>query len=1595
MAKSFFRRSISRCVTSFILCMLAVLTAVSLVHGAGPLRVNPANPRYFVDSAGSPVYLAGTYLAHEQLALGQEDFGAYLDFLQSEKHNLTRLWAWEQTPATAQSPITILPYLRTGPGQALDGGAKFDLLQFNQNHFDQLRARVIEAAQRGVYVSVVLFQSLESSSKKKQDKPWYRNPFNRDNNINNINGDPDGNGTGDEAYNLTIPAITSLQEAYLRKVVDTLNDLDNVLYELSGDGSLGNAAWQNYIITYLKNYQATKTTQHPVGVSYSDGKEADEIFAGPADWIIAYGADLKPPVAEGGKVLFLEMNPRMLNRSSSTAGFWKAFTRGFNVIEKEFDSFSPSVSESLHTTIAQLVAYSEIINLASMISSDAACSTHYCLVNPGNEYLIYLPSGNRLWIDLSTTQQDFLPTWFDPKSGQTIDGNPIRGGAQTTIQASFRGPAMLHMVQTATLGVATLVNTNNIASASGTTSKKTTVATPTITPNGGSFAGSTLVSLADSTSGTSIYFTTDGTTPSQSSTRYTGPITISSDTLLQARAFKSNANPSAIVGAQFTKAKPFDFSLANSGNLSVVAGNSVNNTITASLISGTSQVTSSVSALPAGATATLSAASCNPTCSTVLGIRTSATTPAGNFPITITSTGGGVTRTTAFTLTVTPPVLSSIATPTISPNGGSFTNSTLVTMATSTSGAAIYYTTDGSSPTQSSTLYTGGITLTATAVVKAKAFKSGYNPSAEASASFSSNLVAYWKFDEGTGTTAKDSSGNGNTGTLTNGPLWTQGRIGSALYFDGADDTVIVPDSNSLDLSNAFTLSAWVNPSQAFTDFRAILVKNYSYYLYANAAGYCGDGTPLSGFEQPTSNIVCQSTSLVPNTWTHLAATYNGSTLTLYRDGLPVAVANASGALAPTAGSLQIGASQFGEFFKGMIDEVRIYKTALNDSDILTIFQQDSIVPVPTVAAPAISPNGGNYGGPVTIAMQTATAGAQIYYTTDGSTPTTSSTPYSGSMTVTSTTVIKAKAFKNGYNGSGETGASFVISQPFGFSLTNSGNQSVVAGASVTNTVSTTLDSGTSQTVSFSVSGLPTGATASFSSSSCSPACSTVLNISTAASTTAGSYPITVSSSGGSVTKTTTFTLAVSLALTVATPTITPNGASFSDSVSVAMQSTTSGATIYYTTDGSIPTQSSIAYTGAMTLASSATVNAKAFKSGYSPSPIASASFVKNSTGNTYYVATNGSDSNPGTLGSPFRTIAKGVSVLRGGDTLYIRGGIYAEALLWPTGGTQGAPTTISRYQSEIVTIRPPSDNGLIKNGQTSTQAWIIFDGLVVDGANAGTGFVNGFSICCHETGPSHITFQNGEIKNFYGNGAEIFAEFITIRNTKIHDNALNGDYGPPHGLYISCHDGCLFEHNEVYNNGFYGFHVYDSGQSNVTNNIIRYNSVHHNGLKGSTPISPGGVHNAGILVSSGSNNQVYSNLVYANGTGPDSIYAGGIQVAYGCDNCAVYNNTVYGNNGVGIQIWNSSGVLVRNNITTNNVYTAIDNQGSGTVMSNNMTTDPKFIDSLSSNFHLQSGSAAIDSGFNLLSSGVSADLSGVSRPQGAGFDIGAYEYVP
>jgi hypothetical protein len=1196
------RRVGSQCLSKLALSTIVGLTLISWAEASGPLRINTANPRYFADSSGKAVYLAGSYQSpYNLLSGGTQDFSAYFDFLAQQNHNFTRLWAWEQSPWTydqgGQIVFTLQPYERTGPGTALDGGLKFDLTRFNEAYFDQLRTRIIAAGQRGIYVSVMLFQGFSSEPKTAKANPWPGHPFHRDNNINGIDGDLSGTGSGAAVHSLTVPAITKLQEDYVRKVIDTLNGFDNVLYEISGETPAGSKDWQYHVIDYVKRYQKTQPYQHPVGISYFYRGKGAELFNSPADWVLLLDDSTTPPPAAGDKVMVQDMGPSFLKTKAPWQWVWKSFTRGYNPIYMDVDPFNPDLNVQVREALSDASSFSQILDLSSMSPSSNTCSSQYCLVNPGFEYLVYLPSGGPVTVDLSAGKGNFTPSWFSLLTGQNFSAPTVRGGSKLALTPPFQGEAVLHLVaesqtvsdsQGVSQGALPALAGDSFRLSSGGTlsteprSSAITNVTATLASNQSFLVNFSVSSLPQGVSAsfsrnscrhtctTLLTIKTSSLTPigaftftvkatSARGERSTNIVltvtnppaseTVATSTRMRNGATNNGVNPPAEASAQLTKTRSFDFSLSATGSKSVNAGSAVTNSIRVTPTSGKTQpVSFSVSGLPSAATASFSSARCNPTCSRVLTINTSAATPVGNFPITVAATGDGVTRTTSFTLMI----VQTTTTPQMPPNNGT---------------------------------------------------KGGQG------------LVAHWKFDEGTGTTVSDSSGNGNTGTLINGPLWSVGRMGNALYFDGTDDNVTVLDSNSLDLSSSFTLSAWVNPESSFTDFRSILVKNYKYYLYASVAGYCGDGSPLGGFEEATNQLVCEPSPLSVNTWTHLTLVSNGSTLTLYRDGVAASNANVSGTLSSSTGTLQIGASEWGEYFKGLIDEVRIYSRPLTVTEIQAIYQQESIETSQTVATPVISPSGGSYSGSVPVTMQTATSGASIYYTTNGSTPSQSSTLYMGTMTLTSSATVKAKAFKSGSNPSADASASFTISQPFSFSLSNSGDKSVNAGSSASNAISATLSSGSVQAVSFTVSGLPSGTTASFSSASCSPTCSSTLTIATSGSTPAGNFPVTVTSTGGGVTKTTAFTLSVAVPSTVATPTIAPNGGSFTGSVSVTMQTATSGASIYYSTNGSSPTQSSMLYTGAMTLTSNAVVKAKAFKSGSNTSAEASASFTQASSG--------------------------------------------------------------------------------------------------------------------------------------------------------------------------------------------------------------------------------------------------------------------------------------------------------------------------------------------------------------------------------------------
>ncbi|HEV2275226.1 MAG TPA: hypothetical protein VGR96_13735, partial [Acidobacteriaceae bacterium] len=212
---------------------------------AGPLKA-AADPHYFQDPNGRVLLLAGsqTWNTLQDWGTGASpevlDFPAFVNFLTSHGHNFTLLWRVE-TPKFCSLPVTAgtlpevtvtpQPWRRTGPGRATDGGLKFDLTKFDQSYFDRLRARTEALNRAGIYAGIYLFTG-EFLNLFRCAGDGY--PFTG---ANNVNGIDDGYKSGPKGLNsmtMTAPnAITSFQDAFVEKVVDTLNDLPNVLWIVS------------------------------------------------------------------------------------------------------------------------------------------------------------------------------------------------------------------------------------------------------------------------------------------------------------------------------------------------------------------------------------------------------------------------------------------------------------------------------------------------------------------------------------------------------------------------------------------------------------------------------------------------------------------------------------------------------------------------------------------------------------------------------------------------------------------------------------------------------------------------------------------------------------------------------------------------------------------------------------------------------------------------------------------------------------------------------------------------------------------------------------------------------------------------------------------------------------------------------------------------------------------------------------------------------------------------------------------------------------------------------------------------------------------
>jgi hypothetical protein len=208
--------------------------------------------------------------------------------------------------------------------------------------------------------------------------------------------------------------------------------------------------------------------------------------------------------------------------------------------------------------------------------------------------------------------------------------------------------------------------------------------------------------------------------------------------------------------------------------------------------------------------------------------------------------------------------------------------------------------------------------------------------------------LAWWAFDDGTGTTAVDGSGNGNTATLS-GATWTTGQFDGALSFDGVNDRVTVPASASLSQATSqMTLAFWLRGDVLTADWVTAMQRTsasgawFDWQLYARAQDAPTANRPvwrvdwnqnavIDAGEQVQGDIV-----LSPGTWYFIACTYDGSAMRFYIDGTQRGSTAKAGGIIPNGGrGIWMGGNDaWGEYFDGRLDDVRIYDRALDVSEI-------------------------------------------------------------------------------------------------------------------------------------------------------------------------------------------------------------------------------------------------------------------------------------------------------------------------------------------------------------------------------------------------------------------------------------------------------------------------------------------------------------------------------------------------------------------------------------------------------------------------------------------------------------------------------------
>ena len=784
------------------------------------------------------------------------------------------------------------------------------------------------------------------------------------------------------------------------------------------------------------------------------------------------------------------------------------------------------------------------------------------------------------------------------------------GTTPTTSSKIFPPGGQIYVRSTETVeAMATLTGFANSPVVSGTYTVVSAAATPTFSEPGGTYNSTQMISLSDTTPDAVIYYTTNGSTPTTSSPQYFGPITVSSTETIQAIGYRPGINASPVASATYTitllaatpvfSPVPSTYIVAPTVGITDTTPGAViyyttdgttptakSTRYTAPIAITTSETLQAIAVAPnyansAVATGVYNLVTATPYFSPTPGTYTSAqtvgiqddtpnskiyyttdgTTPTatstlygGTFPVLTTTTikaiaiakgyVTGAVGTGLYTINLPP-----AATPTFTPPGGSYGSAQTVSISDDTSGATIFYTTNGSTPTTSSTQYGGPFTVASTKTVQAIAMAAGHSSSAVGSATYTiGKVVAVPTFSPAAGTypAAQTVSISDTT-------------AGATIYYTTNGTT---PTTGSTKYVNPISVSA-------SETIEAIGVETG----YTNSAAGSAAYTIETAAATPTFSPV--------------GGTYGGTQTVSIADTTPGAVIYYTvNGVTPTTSSAKY--TNPITVSSSLTIEAIAVATGYNNSAVGTAAYTIQT----TAATPVITPAAGTYSTAQTVSIGDTTPGATIYYTTNSTTPTTGSTKYTGPITVSSSETVEAIAVAAGYNNSAVASATYTIA-PVAATPTYS-----PAGGTYT----------TAQTVT--ISDTTAGAVIYYTTNGTTPSTSSTKY--TSPITVSSTETIEAIASGSGLSNSNVASATYTIESPAATPTFSPAGGTYTSAQTVTISTTTPEAVIYYTTNGTTPTASSNQYYSPITVPASETLQAIAVATGYANSAVGTAVYTIN-----------------------------------------------------------------------------------------------------------------------------------------------------------------------------------------------------------------------------------------------------------------------------------------------------------------------------------------------------------------------------------------------